>query len=283
MSGMKYLELFRVASTSIMDGWAEDAAVATEPQLQLWSDDTQGLLLTDPQLASGEPAVLGRTGNNNNNNNSGSQEFGHNVPTVLYGNATRFGMLKGSIAARKATAAARAASKSTLGQSQLGGSNSITRQTNTSQPSTCLESPNDNHLTEAPPFPPPEDLLGPMGSFKELPRVSSAADLIRTASHDRSSHSVSQARGLRLANVPAAYSEVERTGYYRPSDRIGRLYTKTAAALTSTSAQSVAKAATTLAVASGAPASSGGGGVFGGARTRRGGSWNDWHREGAGD
>lgn len=94
----------------------------------------------------------------------------------------------------------------------------------------------------------------------QSPQVSSAADLIRTASHDRSSHSVSYTRGLRLANVPAAYSDVERTAYYRSSDRIGRLYTPTAAALTSTSAHIVAKAAATLAVASGAPAGSGGGG-----------------------
>lgn len=100
-------------------------------------------------------------------------------------------------------------------------------------------------------------------------QVPSAADLIRTASHDRSSHSLSYASGLRVAHVPAAYSVVERTGYYRPSDRIGRLYTATAAALTSVSAQSVAKAAAALAVASGAPTGGGGG-----SRARAGGGEN---------
>ena len=118
-------------------------------------------------------------------------------------------------------------------------------------------------------------LLGPMGSFHELPKVSSAADLIRTSSHDQSFHSVSQMRGVRQANIPTQYSDLVQTGYYRPSDLIARLYTSTAASLTSASAKSVAKASTAVAVAVGAPAGCGSSGaIFGGARS--------WARDGFG-
>lgn len=253
--------------------------------------------------------------------------FGRNVPRAVYGNTSRFGMIKGSIAARKASAASAATaanarmlqaatdangakqsptvspSKPSLLAKRERATTSLAERATTSpavdHPAAASgaqeerverngvvgfeendgnRSPGDTAVSfkdtrkgegskeeeEA------KLLLGPMGSFYELPKVSSAADLIRTAAHDQSSNSVSQARGLRQANVPTAYSEVASTGYYRPSDRIGRLYTSTAAALTSTSAQSVAKAAAALAVAAGAPAGGvrgrgvGGGGSGGG-------------------
>ena len=222
--------------------------------------------------------------------------FGNkNAPRLLYGNMSRFGMVKGSIAARRANAEAAAAAKVHAPQNET----TEHASTLTSSKSSLLAAraaTNAAAIGDAPEanpsettqldderedkFPEGEDnreksrreeeeetdrLLGPMGSFYELPKVASAADLIRTASHDKSSHSVSQARGLRQANVPTAYSAIVNTGYYRPSDRIGRLYTSTAASLTSASAQSVAKAAATLAVAAGAPAGSGSSGSGGGA------------------
>ncbi len=241
--------------------------------------------------------------------------LGKSAPRALqYGNSSRFGMVKGSIAARRAnaaaasaasaaakaqspraeqTAASSSASKTSLlaaratttavatagasnqheaGRTNQLGSNRIEAATaeEDCDPSSLRQTPPGSNLEQNVQGDENDDgwdssaLLGPMGSFYELSNVSSAADLIRTAAHDKSSHSVSQARGLRQANIPTAYSEVASTGYYRPSDRIGRLYTSTAAALTSASAQSVAKAAATLAVSSGAPGGVGGGGAAGG-------------------
>lgn len=177
---------------------------------------------------------------------------------VLRSNESRFNMLKGSIAAKKGVAAVRIGG--TTGQSQLTAmkqgdtSDSLPTQNvaGGNEPCTVFESPALSRRNEGLHIS-AEDLVGPLGSFKEHPKCSSAVDLIRTASHDQSSHSVSQALALRFANVPSAYSEVERTGYYRPSDRIGRLYTSTAVALTSSNAHSVAKATIALAAASGAP------------------------------
>lgn len=243
------------------------------------------------------PSELDAEGADNHSKGHVAHFGNKNASRFLYGNTSRFGMVKGSIAARRANAAAAAVAKNRASETEAtehtpalsssktsllaaraaytanvtGGAPEIpTRQ------STQLDDDREDN------FPKGEEscekrriqadeeanrLLGPMGSFYELAKVSSAADLIRTASHDKSSHSVSQARGLRQANVRTAYSAIASTGYYRPSDRIGRLYTSTSAALTSTSAQLVAKAAATLAVAAGAPAgsgSSGGGGGSGG-------------------
>lgn len=236
----------------------------------------------------------------NNNTGGRAPHFGNkNAPRLLYGSTSRFGMVKGSIAARRANAAAAAAaakarSPQTKDTEQIPNSDSsktslLAVRAVTTAAATAdgpeVETKETAHLdgsiddnaakggeqnSEKGPRENDEEanrLLGPMGSFYELPKVSSAADLIRTASHDKSSHSVSQARGLRQANVPTAHSAIASTGYYRPSDRIGRLYTSTAAALTSTSAQSVAKAAATLAVAAGAPAGSGSSGGSGGSNT----------------
>lgn len=232
------------------------------------------------------------------------------APRLLYGSTTRFGMVKGSIAARKATAAAAAAGKvrrvstkrSTSATSsttanpartptsppptakgehqQMRFSNLKVFEEDGSYSSTALKH-GDEIFEAAADVEEVEDdeehedeeekernLLGPMGSYYDLPKVSSAVDLIRTASHDRSSHSLSQARGLRQASMPTVYADVASTGYYRPSDRIARLYTATAAALTSTSAQSVAKATAALAVAAGAPAGKGAGGGGGGGGSR---------------
>ncbi|CAM9242983.1 unnamed protein product [Ectocarpus fasciculatus] len=231
--------------------------------------------------------------------------FGRNAPRLLYGNTSRFGVVKGSIAARKANAAAAATAaktrsfqteastseieqNATISKSRTSGEAERVATTTTDDPPVTVTARFTNHLDYSRAVERVEEAsvhfngtitsnhrdngegkqeeanleeLGSMGSYYELPKVSSAADLIRTASHDKSSHSLSQARGLRQANVPTAYSDVASTGYYRPSDRIGRLYTSTAAALTSTSAQLVAKAAATLAVAAGAPAGSGSGGI----------------------
>eukprot|EP00903_Cladosiphon_okamuranus_P016611 g15323.t1 len=224
------------------------------------------------------------------------------TPRLRYGNTSRFGVVKGSIAARRAIAAAAAAAKVEAPQTEatehtptLSSSKTsllatrvattviaagdapdvrsrqstldVAREHNRSIGEENREKDRRREDEQA------SRLLGPMGSFYELAKVPSAADLIRTASHDKSSHSVSQARGLRQANVPTAYSAIANTGYYRPSDRIGRLYTSTAAALTSSSAQSVAKTAATLAVAAGAPAGSGSsGGGAGGIGGGRGGA-----------
>lgn len=230
---------------------------------------------------------------NNNSEGRVSHVGNKNAPRLMHGNTSRFGMVKGSIAARRANAAAAAAASV---RAPTTGSTEHTPTSSSSKTSlvaaraaTTATSTGDAPKTQTRPSPQlngdhedddpkgeesyqdhrrEEDkeairLLGPMGSFYELAKVPSAADLIRTASHDNSSHSVSQARGLRQANVPTAYSAIANTGYYRPSDRIGRLYTSTAAALTSTSAQSVAKAVATLAVAAGAPAGSGSSGGAG--------------------
>lgn len=254
--------------------------------------------------------------NTTTNNEGFAASFGKKAPRLLYGDNSRFGMVKDSIAARKANADAAAAATASAAaktrrpqtgdevpklaltlnsqkvslQSGRATVHNVVKapvirmeQSNSRQQEFAGEEENrvidntihfdkerrqrdvkeeeeedENEDEEA------RNLLGPMGSFYELSTVSSAADLIRTASHDKSSHSVSQARGLRQANVPAAYSDVASTDYYRPSDRIGRLYTSTAAALTSTSAQAVAKAAATLAVAAGALASTGSSGGAGG-------------------
>lgn len=247
-------------------------------------------------------------GSANNNSMDNVAHFGNNnAPRLLYGNTSRFGMVKGSIAARRAKAAAAAMAKtrspqpeateptsSSSNASSLAASaatattatsdapeiqSSQTKQLDGNREGNTAEEEEDRanvtirEIARRVDDEEASRLLGPMGSFYELSKVSSAADLIRTASHDKSSHSVSQAQGLRKANVPTAYSAIASTGYYRPSDRIGRLYTSTAAALTSTSAQSVAKAAATLAVAAGAPAgsgSSGGGGGGGGSNCNKG-------------
>lgn len=241
-----------------------------EPHQQ-WPEDTAAVPVRNPSEL------------HTRNNNGGDHTFDKTAPRLLYGDTSRFGMVKRSIAARKASAASAAAfaSKSSrpLIQSNerlMMGVPNVVVAADTVEASTETAPPQHHHRAKLPERNPTavhdscqEDdqqnaLLGPMGSFMELPKVSSAADLIRTASHDRSSHSVSQARGLRRANVPAAYSEIARTGYFRPSDRIGRLYTSTAVALTSTSAQSVAKAAAALAVAGKAPAGSGSSGGAGG-------------------
>lgn len=185
-----------------------------------------------------------------------------NAWRVLNGNNSRFSLLKGSIAARKTTTSNRVSRDTGHSQPEISRENTVPGDAGAtgtvhsgaeSYPtlhSPIVHRPNGEHS------PCTEMLLGPMGSFKELPRVSSAADLIRSASHDYSSHSQSQARDLRLANVSEAYVKVERTGYYRPSDRIGHLYTSTAAALTSSSAQSVAKSVAALVVARGMPVGS---------------------------
>lgn len=258
-----------------------------EPQHDWPGDTAEALPLCSPLLD---------TGYGNSNTDDKSQASPSSVPRLLYGDTSRFGMIKGSIAARKATAAATAAAATRTTdnvkqQTHKSGANDTPNSTTLTAPGGTAKAglPRQQDRELIPPDSIPakgsnqnlaypsqqswegeEDdhqyqqrCLGPMGSCNELPRVTSAAELIRTASHDRSSHSVSQARGLRRANVPAAYSEVARTDYYRPSDRIARLYTSTAAALTSTCAQSVAKAAASLAVAAGAPAGSrrGDGGV----------------------
>ena len=213
--------------------------------------------------------------------------YGKTAPRILHGSTTRFGMVKGSIAARKATAAA-ASSKARRLPATSATSSSPTWTTTTDNPSTTTGNHQQEQRTndlkvfseEGGPFSSGLSLgdggeqershvLGPMGSYYELPKVSSAVDLIRTASHDRSSHSLSQARGLRQASMPTAYANIASTGYYRPSDRIARLYTSTAAALTSSSAHAVAKATAALAVAAGAPAGKGcGSGGRGGHRAR---------------
>lgn len=242
------------------------------------------------------PAEL-EAGGADNSSGGHVAHFGNkNAPRLLYGNTSRFGMVKGSIAARRANAAAAATAKVRAPQTEapettpaLGLSKTnllVARaaptaattgdapqiQSNIQVDGESLASADENCEKERREGGDATRLLGPMGSFYELSKVSSAADLIRTASHDKSSHSVSQARGLRQANVPTAYSAIVSTGYYRPSDRIGRLYTSTAAALTTTSAQSVAKAAATLAVAAGAPAGSGSSGGSGGGGGGSGGS-----------
>lgn len=203
------------------------------------------------------------------NRNGFNKALPKSAPRLLYGNTPRFDMVKGSIAARKATAAA--VPKKAGGfpvkftessPPNISSANEILAPAGTSALTEGVRPQNDSRedtLEETSlwrEYGEGKTSLGPVGSFNELPKVSSAADLIRTASHDRSFHSVSQARRLQQANVKATYSEITHTGYYRPSDRIARLYTSTAAALTSTSAQSVAKAAAALAVAAGPPASS---------------------------
>lgn len=232
-----------------------------EPQEEWLGDIRPG-----PAFASGESGAGG---------SNDRQAFAEHRPRLHYGNTSRFGMVKGSIAARKATAATVAAAtvaparglhvQSEPNTHAKGALASTLADTSTDPRHQRQDHGSDIFLSEKrPEGSEPDDLIGPMGSFNELPKVSSAADLIRTASHDRSSHSVSQARGLRRANVPTAYAEVTHTGYYRPSDRIGRLYTSTAASLTPTSAKAVTKATATLAVASGAPAGSCSGGNRGG-------------------
>lgn len=211
----------------------------------------------------------------------------------FHGNTSRFGMVKGSIAARKRTTTEGRANKmpanaetdlkvhdtntapagfasalhhkqGNSGQCERDGSNEIPSRSKI-RSFGRKEEQEDRSM-----------LLGPMGSFNESPNVSSAVDLIRTASHDQSSHSISQARGLRQANVPALHAEVAPTGYYKPSDRIARLYTSTAVSLTSASVQSVAKASDALAVANGAPAGCGSSGAIVGSSAR------SWVRSGFG-
>lgn len=277
-----------------------------EPQQQEWHEE--GRHQPVPMFTASELEAGGA-----NNSEERAAHFGNqNAPRLLYGNTSRFGMVKGSIAARRANAAAAAAAKvrspetettehiptSTSSKTSLLAARAATTAAATADAPEIQTSQTaqldgncgddfgkeeENRSNATPAHSNREEerreedeeasrLLGPMGSFYELSKVSSAADLIRTASHDKSSHSVSQARGLRQANVPTAYSAIASTGYYRPSDRIGRLYTSTAAALTSTSAQSVAKAAATLAVAAGGPAGSGSGGGAGGSGGGGGGS-----------
>lgn len=255
-----------------------------------------------PMFASSEHEAGGV--DNTDTDRGPAASFG-NAPRLLYGNTSRFGVVKGSIAARKANAAAAAtaakarsfqteASTSEVERNATLSKNRTSREAERVAATTTDDAPvtvtarftdhldysraverteetgvrfngtiTSNHRDDGDEKQEEANLeeLGAMGSYYELPKVSSAADLIRTASHDKSSHSLSQVRGLRQANVPTAYSDVASTGYYRPSDRIGRLYTSTAAALTSTSAQLVAKASAALAVAAGAPAGSGSGGV----------------------
>lgn len=197
---------------------------------------------------------------------------------LVHGDLSRFGMVKGSIAARKATAAAAAGTGArTMSAIQNGNiwqpspnvpvfdaKGSVAHELSSTSIQRQFPSSDDGNVTIA--REPAAStarvehqrenqerdiLLGPLGSFLEIPTVSSAADLIRTASHDSSSQSVSQTRGLRPAKVSTVHSKLSRTAYYRPSDRIGRHYTWTAAALTCTSAQLVAKAAVALAVSTG--------------------------------
>lgn len=228
----------------------------------------------------------------------GSQTHNRDARRQFHGNTSRFGMVKESIAARKRTTTAASATEGrtnrvpthaetdlkahdantatadiasvvhhtqrNAGQCERDDSNEIPPRSK--RRSSGYKEEHDDSST----------LLGPMGSFNEVPKVSSAADLIRTASHDQSSHSISQARGLRQANLPALHAEVARTGYYKPSDRIARLYTSTAVSLTSASAQSVAKASAALAIANGAPAGCGSSGAIVGSSAR------SWVRSGFG-
>lgn len=223
----------------------------------------------------------------------GSQTNNRDAWRQLHGNTSRFGMVKGSIAARKrATTKGRTNRVPAHAETDLKAHDTNTttvgfasavhhKQRNAGQcgRDDSNEFPSRSKVRSFAHKEEQDDsnmLLGPMGSFNESPKVSSAVDLIRTASHDQSSHSISQARGLRQANVPALRAEVARTGYYTPSDRIARLYTSTAVSLTSASVQSVAKASDALAVANGAPAGCGSSGAIVGSSAR------SWVRSGFG-
>lgn len=164
-----------------------------------WSPEAESTPLSDHRLSASD-FQIGNTSNNssNNTNNQSYCQQVNAVPTLLYGNTSRFGMVKGSIAARKATAAAlRAASASTSQQQhqalaveripEIVGAAIVAKslarvKIGSGGPSNNIDDdvPSATRLSEEPEdcvhsISPAdgEDVLGPMGSFKELPKVTS--------------------------------------------------------------------------------------------------------------
>lgn len=143
--------------------------------------------MAGPHLGPGEFDTNGHDGDY-------GQEFLGAVPRVLYGHTSRFGMVKGSIAARKATAAAiRATSPGApvhQGQGSEGSNKipgvlpahvtSIIKVGGAGRESSDSSDKSANmkhglaegNLVVLAAVNEDEDLLGPMGSFKELPKVS---------------------------------------------------------------------------------------------------------------
>lgn len=152
-----------------------------------WSSDSSAAPVADPQLALGEFGPDGRDADY-------SQEVLGTVPRVLYGNTSRFGMVKGSIAARKATAAAIRAARAGASEHQhqeSEGSNEIPAVLPARVPTTTIvgdagresrvssdksanieKGPAEGDLVVPAVVNDDADLLGPMGSFKALPKVS---------------------------------------------------------------------------------------------------------------
>jgi hypothetical protein len=66
-----------------------------------------------------------------------------------------------------------------------------------------------------------------------------SADMVRTKSYDSSARIFKPSMGLAKYNIPSAHQSIDRNSYSHPCDRIGRMYTQSAAGLTMEKAEKV--------------------------------------------
>lgn len=141
--------------------------------------------------------------------------------------STRLNMLKASMAERKAEKRRLQESKTLSHSMSVPSKLSINTQIDPAEHVDAPKSPIVDMLASGRHS--PDDLLGPMGGFKTLAHSTSAKDLVRSRSYDETSRVISSSSTQ--SQLLMGVQEAEG-GKLAPVERIGSIYTPTAAPLT---------------------------------------------------